>query len=460
MKVWQTITLTIIGVIFIFSTSILAGKYNNKKRRLLPRNVIVLIADGWGYNQIDAAGYFQYGKIGLQVYERFPVQLGMSTYMIDLDEDGNEVIHRYNSDEAWSNFNYVKSYATDSAAAATAMSTGVKTYGGAIGMGPEQSDLVHIIEIFEMQGKATGVITSVPWSHATPAGFVAHNAARGNYAEIAQEMIYDSAVDVIMGCGHPWYDADGNKKDTPNAYKYVGGESTWNEIVAGIAGGDADGDGDKDPWILIQSREAFQALASGETPERVIGIAQVYQTLQQDRSGDKSADPYAVPLIQFVPTLEEMTLAALNVLDNDEDGFFLMVEGGAVDWAGHANQSGRVIEEQVDFNRSVEAVVKWVRKNSNWGETLVIVTGDHETGYLTGPDSDPGWNPLVNNGAEVLPGMEWRSGSHTNQLVPFFAKGRGAKRYKKNADEFDPERGPYIDNIEIAQVLFDLFAGR
>jgi alkaline phosphatase len=152
-----------------------------------------------------------------------------------------------------------------------------------------------------------------------------------------------------------------------------------------------------------------------------------------------------------------MTKAALNILDNDEDGFFLLVEGGAVDWAGHGNQSGRVIEEQIDFNRSVEAVVKWVRKNSNWRETLVIVTGDHETGYLSGPDSNPDWNPLVNNGTDVLPGMEWYSGSHTNQLIPFFAKGRGARRFMKKADEFDPQRGPYIDNIEIAEVLFDLF---
>ncbi len=83
-----------------------------------------------------------------------------------------------------------------------------------------------------------------------------------------------------------------------------------------------------------------------------------------------------------------------------------MVEGGAVDWAAHANQSGRVIEEEIDFNHSVEAVVEWVEKNSNWGETLVIVTGDHETGYLTGPGSDPAWMPLVNNGAGYLPGME------------------------------------------------------
>jgi alkaline phosphatase len=448
MKVWKSVMLALIGVTIIFSSSILAGKYSKKKKNHSPRNVILIIADGWGYNQIDAASYYQYGQKGHQIYEHFPVQLGMSTYLF---------AGGYSAASAWDSFDYVRSGATDSAAAATAMSTGVKTFEGAIGVGPDQSDLEHIIERFEMLGKATGVITSVQWSHATPAGFVAHNVARSNYEEIAREMIYDSAVDVIMGCGHPLYKADGIKKDTPNSYKYVGGESTWNDLLAGMAGSDADGDGEDDPWTLIQTREEFQALAQGPTPERIVGVAQVYQTLQQERGDDKYADPYVVPPIQTVPTLGEMTRAALNVLDNDKDGFFLMVEGGAVDWAGHGNQSGRIIEEEIDFNRSVEAVVNWVRKNSNWGETLVIVTGDHETGYLTGPDSNPEWNPLVNLGADTLPLMEWHSSSHTNQLIPFFAKGRGAKRFKKKADEFDPEKGPYIDNTEIAEIIFDLF---
>ena len=139
------------------------------------------------------------------------------------------------------------------------------------------------------------------------------------------------------------------------------------------------------------------------------------------------------------------------------DGFVLMVEGGAVDWAAHANQSGRVIEEEIDFNHSVEAVVEWVEKNSNWGETLVIVTGDHETGYLTGPGSDPAWMPLVTNGAGNLPGMEWHSGDHTNSLIPFFVKGRGATLFRKDPQVLsDPVRGHYIDNTMIAEVLFGL----
>ena len=284
---------------------------------------------------------------------------------------------------AWSNFDYVKECYTDSAAAATAMSTGVKTYNGAIGVDLDEQPLLNVLEFAESKGKATGVITSVEWTHATPAGFVAHNISRNNYAEIGQEMVYASAADVVMGAGHPWYDADGQPIGTPNTFKYVGGETTWNDLVAGTAGGDADGDGMADPWVLIQTREEFQSLMNGPTPKRVLGTAQVYQTLQQGRSGDGFADPYMVPLTETVPTLEEMARAALNILDDDPDGLFLMIEGGAVDWASHDNQSGRMIEEQIDFDNAVQAVVKWVKVNSNWGETLLIVTGDHETGYLT-----------------------------------------------------------------------------
>jgi alkaline phosphatase len=298
------------------------------------------------------------------------------------------------------------------------------------------------------------VVTSVEWTHATPAAHVAHNVSRNNYEEIGQEMIYDSAADVIMGAGHPWFGHDGQPLDEPNTFKYVGGEDTWNDLVAGTAGGDADGDGVDDLWTLIQTRAEFQALMSGPTPKRVVGTAQVYQTLQVNRSGDYYADPYVEPLIDSVPTLEEMTKAAINILDDDPDGFFLMVEGGAVDWASHGNGSGRMIEEHIDYDNAVAAVVDWVQTNSNWGETLLIVTGDHETGYLTGPGSDPTWEPIVNNGAGNLPGMEWHSGSHTNSLIPLYAKGDAARMFRRYADEYDPVRGRYVDNTELAQVLF------
>jgi len=214
-----------------------------------------------------------------------------------------------------------------------------------------------------------------------------------------------------------------------------------------------------DPWQVIRARREFQALATGPAPRRVIGLPFVHETLQERRSGDPHAAPYAVPRLETVPTLAEMARAALNVLDDDEDGFLLMIEGGAVDWAGHAHRSGRMIEEEIDFNRAVEAVVAWVAQNSGWGETLLVVTADHETGYLNGPGADaqnPTWKALINHGAGVLPGMEWCSEKHTNQLVPFFAKGSVARLFTFEIAGEDPVRGPYIDNTAIGRVLIDL----
>ena len=437
--------------LLIAGTNLAAGSAAPKKP--VAENVIVMISDGRGFEHNTAVSYYRYGKDARQVYAHFPTSVAMSTYMGYAGDDPCFNLG-YDPGLAWSEFGYVTSCYTDSAAAATTMASGVKTYGGAIGVDLDQQPLLSILELAEDLGKATGVVTSVEWSHATPAGFVAHNVSRNNYAEIGAEMVYDSAADVIMGAGHPWYDADGVPKATPNTHKYVGGEATWNDLVAGNAGGDADGDGIADPWVLIQERAEFQALMSGPTPSRVLGTAQVYQTLQYNRSGNIDADPYVVPLIETVPTLEEMTRAALNVLDEDPDGLFLMVEGGAVDWASHGNNSGRMIEEQIDFDNTVQAVIDWVNANSNWGETLLVVTGDHETGFLTGPGSDPSLTPIVNNGAGVLPGMEWHSGSHTNSLIPFFAKGDAARVFKKYADEYDPVRGMYLDNTEMAHGLF------
>lgn len=416
------------------------------------KNVILMISDGWGSNQILAADYFTEGKAGTQLYEKFPTDIFMSTYSFgDLGtEDNDESVY---SPELWKDFSLMKNNPTDSAAAGTAMSTGTKTYDAAIGVDQEQKDLQHIAEDFEASGRSTGVVTSVEFSHATPASFVDHNANRNNYSDIANGMLIHSATDVIMGAGNPYYDDNGQTKATPN-FKYVGGQATWEALLAGTLGNDADQDGDMDYWNLIQSQAAFEALQTGDAPNRLIGVPQVHTTLQQARSGNGKADAYTVPFNPYVPTLSVMANGALNVLDNDEDGFFLMIEGGAVDWAGHANQSGRLIEEQEDFNQAVEAVCDWVEANSSWSETLVIVTGDHETGYLTGTAGV--YDEVINYGQGVMPAMAWNSGDHTNQLIPFYAKGAGAEIFKKLANEFDPVRGNYLDNTEISAAIRNL----
>jgi alkaline phosphatase len=412
------------------------------------KNVILLISDGMGFGSLMAADYYTGEQA---VYENFNTKYFMSTY-----SDGGS----YDPTGAVGDFDYWKGGATDSAAAATAMATGQKTYDGAIGVDTSGNPLTTIVEHASSLGKATGVVTSVEFSHATPAGMVAHNTSRNNYAEIANEMIYNSDLDVIMGAGHPeWI----NGAEYSGNSKYVGGDGTFSDISAGTATAK-----DGQTWTYIEDKADFEALAaSGTTPDKVLGLAMNNYTLQQGRDGDGSVVNTS-NMVDNVPTLETMTKGALNALDNDKDGFFLMVEGGAVDWANHANQDGRTIEEQMDFNNTVQAVVDWIENNSSWDETLVIVTADHECGYLWGPEASPpdGLYGLVeDNGEGNMPGMGYFSGDHSNMLVPLYAKGAGSEMFAGLVDgsdlfmaglisDFDPAfTGEYVDNTDIFNVM-------
>jgi alkaline phosphatase len=191
----------------------------------------------------------------------------------------------------------------------------------------------------------------------------------------------------------------------------------------------------------------------------VLGVPNIYETLQQERTPlngeQKNSTPVTTPFVTTVPALWEMTAGALNVLDNNHKGFFIMVEGGATDWASHSNQKGRLIEEMEGFFNAVNIVVAWVEKNSNWNETLLIVTSDHETGLLWG---EKPFAPLEKKGPQELPVMNFYSGEHTNSLVPFFAKGPGSELYRTFADESDSIRGPFIQNSEVAQLIKLLWA--
>jgi alkaline phosphatase len=303
------------------------------------------------------------------------------------------------------------------------------------------------------------VVTSVPVSHATPAAFVGHNALRDADTALAAEMFERSATDVIMGAGHPWFDRQG-RPVAKAGYAWIS-KATWDKLQAGTAGADADRDGDPDPFTLIESRAAFQALAAGPTPSRVAGIVQIRKTLQEERvlpAPGTTFAPYELPFIETVPTLAEMTAGALNVLDDDPDGFFLMIEGGATDWAAHDGQPGFLVEEEIAFNRAVDEVLAWVDLNSNWGETLVIVVSDHETGYVTGPGSGdtpdgPVWNPVVDHGIGVLPGFEFNLDKHTNTIIPVYAKGDAGRLLRTLVAGTDPVRGAYVDNTDIFRLM-------
>ena len=437
-----------------------------------PKNVIIMIGDGMGFNHIVAANY--YLGISKQAYEAFPVRLASCHYPAiagGYDETGkssNIWATGYNTVAAWKDTAWLKQNVTESAASATALATGVKTYNNSIGIAVNGDTLVNLVQWAKRAGKSAGIVTSVSFSHATPAGFVAHNVTRSHYAEIAYEMLLDSRCDVIMGCGNPMFDDNGNPvKGGWRDAKYVGDSAFFSQLLAGsgsrvefVVKGkrrrvqDTDRDGKPDAWTVITDVNGFNGLVKGATPKRVLGCPQIFATLQQARAmknGEtKNSEPFITPFNTNVPSLSTMASGAINVLDNNNDGFFLMIEGGAIDWAAHDKQKGRLVEEMKEFNEAVLAVVDWVNKKSSWKETLLIVTADHETGFLWGGAP---FVPLKNNGAGKLPLMQFFSGEHTQSLVPFFAKGPGCELYRRYADEQDSIRGPYIQHSEIPQLI-------
>ncbi|HBG28486.1 MAG: hypothetical protein A2Y10_10700 [Planctomycetes bacterium GWF2_41_51] len=407
-----------------------------------PKNIIMIIVDGGGRNHIQAANYYSSGKKSAQKFEKFPVQLSVTTFPYGSS---------YDSKKAVKDFGYVKDGYTDSAAASTALATGIKTNRGSIGVDHKDKKIENVIEKCEKLGMATGVVTTVPYYHATPAGFSVHDDSRNDYVEIAEKMINESALEVIFGCGNPLYDNNGNKLSSPEK-KWM---QMWSPLAADAAGADADDDGTPDKWTLIQSKQEFVSLMEGPTPKRVCGVPETAETLQQKRSG-KSRVPFDVPLNENVPNLSEMSLAALNVLDDDPDGFFVMIEAGAVDWASHGNERTRMIEEMMDFYSAADAVINWVETKSNWNDTLLIITADHQTGYLTGPKK----KAVVNNGKGKMPSFEWHSGGHTNAPVFLYAKGQGSKNLTTHIKGKDPVYGNYIDNTDIPKTIFSILEAR
>ncbi len=413
------------------------------------KNVIIMIGDGCGFNQLATGEFYRYGRADAAVYRQFPVKLAASTFSVK---------GSYDPARAWDGLSYIVLGATDSAAAATALATGHKTYNGAIGVDRDGKPLQNLCERAKELGKAAGVVTSVPLSHATPAGFVAHNKGRGSYAEIGREMIERSRCDVIMGAGHPTFD-NGGKQRAPK-YDYVGGPETWGAVKTGRPMADADGDGRPDAWKLVETKADFAKLAATAQPldHRVLGVAQAGDTLQCSRPKKGGKLPFEDPRNADVPSLAQMTQGALNVLGLDRDGFFVMVEGGAIDWASHGNDGVRVVEEVMDFEDAIAAAAAWVEKYSSWDETLLIVTADHETGLLTGPAAASAFDGPVGQGQDKLPLLAFHSKGHSNSLVPVFAKGAEAQRLTLRAVGKDPKRGAYLDNTDLPKTVLDVWA--
>ncbi|MGO1464628.1 MAG: alkaline phosphatase [Candidatus Corynebacterium faecigallinarum] len=304
-----------------------------------PKNIIYLVGDGMGYNHIAATNLFETGQTKHQVEgeagDVSPVEGGEAAQVYEGDE-WNELAmstfqegNSYDPEKAWNDHDYVNEDYTDSAAAGTAMATSSKTENGMIGVTSDGATVQNTSEHAIDNGKSAGVVSSVPFNHATPAAWAAHNDDRNDFHAMADEMI-GGDLDVIMGAGHPLYDED-------------------NQPV--------------------------------EAGEKYFGLPQVASTLQHNRSGD-SAVPYDTELNDVVD-MSTMAEGALNILDQNDEGFHVMIEGGVIDWAGHANDAG--------------------------------------------PTDDPSWSAMTGQAGE-MPEHSWHSENHTNQLVPVFFRGGGAAR--------------------------------
>ena len=248
---------------------------------------------------------------------------------------------------------------TDSAAAATAIACGEKTDNGMLGMRPDGTRIESVAAVAKKAGRKVGIVTTVTIVHATPAGFYAHNRNRGDSRAIAMDLV-KSGFDYFAGGGiGGWTQPKGGYFDTNGNFVKL---EEGSEAVPGI-----------DPYSLWQTNgytfvkdelAAFKALKPGRPVWCVFGESGMDYAL--DRDGSQ-------------PTLAEIVEKGIELLDGP-DGFFLMCEGGKVDYAGHANDAGGSVAEQLSLDDAVKVATRFAKAHP--GETLIVTTGDHETGGL------------------------------------------------------------------------------
>ena len=477
---------------FVFCFLVPGSAIHADSPRTMPKNLILMIGDGMGFNQHIAGTYWRFGELGRQTYEKFPVHCGVTTFCTRSTEPIPPYFPGYNPSAFWAGMEGAflpteLTEATDSTAAATALYTGVKTKVDRLSVDPNGKSLETIGTIAHRRGKSVGVVTTVQTWDATPGAVAAHNIDRYHADEILDEMIFQSPLKVIIGSGHPLRGRQiekfqGQTEDHQKQPEYgdVGGETMWKKLQEGSANG----------FVLLETKDDFQkiAQAQGNVPQKIAGFPNVSQPIapidglpdgvESDEVNRVFLEVIGDRPVEKTPTLSLMSLAAINVLRQNDQGFFVMIEGGAIDWACHARSPERTIMEQTAFAKAVDTVCDWVEKNSSWDETLVIVTADHETAQLWGSgtyfdknndrrfetlnDIFLEFQPIQNNGRGKIPGMQFGFTNHSNALVPLWAKGPGSSSFEKyirgtdeKAGRFWNFSGRYIDNTDVFRVLKD-----
>lgn len=392
-----------------------------------------------------------------------------------------------------SNPEYIKQNVTDSAAAGTALYSGVKTFAGALGVDIFEQPVETILETAQAEGKATGTVSTVPFSHATPAAPASHVNDRGKLDDgipegaseggenidagdsVTQQMLLETQPDLILGGGHP---LDHNNTDSE-----VGGELNFDYIAESTyeeLSNNPDGDNLYGYNFLERNPNAGETLlesAAALNPEEGDRLFGLYGTRGQNgnlplRTADddysnaglntfshrssqmeeetpdlnrplmpgETVEDFIAREVDENPTLAEMTEASLDFLSKDEDGFFLSVEQGDMDWVLHDNNMDNLLGTAKDIDDTVEVTIDWIEENGGWSENLLIVAADHDH-YMTLTEDFPAL--YREYGAEALttafdpataghyfgsdPEDKYQWGSHSNRPVPIYYQGAGSE---------------------------------
>ena len=289
---------------------------------------------------------------------------------------------------------------TDSASAAASLTCGIKTYNDAINVDFAGKQVEPIGQHLQKRGYAVGVVTSVPISHATPACAYANNVHRDDYQDLTRDLLGLSSVahksqplpgvDVLFGGGFGINAKEdkgqgdnfvaGNKYLTAADLETIdaarGGKYVVAQRTSGTRGRDVLAAGARAAVQKKQRLLGFFGAVGGHLPFQTAD-GHYDPTVNSGGDGPKSAETYTPADVEENPTLAEMTRAALEVLSHDQEGFWLMIEAGDVDWANHANNIDNSIGATLSGDDAFHAVVQWAEKNDRWHDTAVIVTADH-----------------------------------------------------------------------------------
>ncbi|BAY07979.1 esterase-like activity of phytase family protein [Calothrix sp. NIES-2098] len=378
---------------------------------------------------------------------------------------------------------YIKYSYPDSANTATTLYTGVKSYNNAIGVDIFEDPLETILKTANSVGKSTGLVSSVPIDHATPGAAAANVNRRSKYDgeypgldNILQQELRVYQPTVLLGGGHP-LSAPGDLLPSgvePNTSNEFISKSTYTELstkptnnlygytflergqdaAKKLAETAAKLDPEKGDRLLGlygargQNGNLPVSSANGDYSTTGLDMFSVFANQGDDAKVDKKRPllpgetdaSFIAKEVNENPTLNDLTKAALNVLQKDPDGFWLMVEGGDIDWSAHDDNIDNLIGTMLDFDKAVGSTIDWIDKNGGWENNLLIVTADHDH-YLTLNGDFP--TLVTNKGAEALtdldkpaevghywgsdPNVKYGWGSHTNRPVPVYYQGAGSE---------------------------------